>query len=64
MTAQASYDESFRFEIRALEERNTPVSAFPGNQFLTDVTSNPGAMAKPQQNRSIVDVLYERITCW
>lgn len=45
-------------------ERNTHVSAFPGNQFLTDVTSNSGAMAKPQQNRSIVDVLYERITCW
>lgn len=40
MTAQASYDECFSFEVRALEERNTPVSAFPGNQFLTDVTSN------------------------
>ena len=63
MTAQASYDECFRFEVRALKERNTHVSAFPGNQFLTDVTSNSSAMAKPQQNRSIVDVLYERITC-
>ena len=51
-------------QVRTRKERTTYVSAFPGNQFLTDVTSNPSAMAKPQQNRSIVDVLYERITCW